>query len=102
MPKLTDWLKERAMLTEPALPSKPLRHGQYRVNGLDVILDGRDLPAPCCRCRGMSEHLCDYPVIPGVRCAAPLCAACAKAIGKNKHLCPLHVKVLENRKGPLL
>ena len=80
MPKLTDWLKERAAQADPAPRAKPLQHAWYKVNGMDVHLDGRDLPPPCAKCRGISEYFCDYPVA-GVTCSAPLCRDCAKGIG---------------------
>jgi len=105
MPKLTDFLKERAAQSEAPRPKAPktgVHDAWYKVNGMTVHADGRDLPRPCVHCRGISELLCDFPVAEGVTCDAPLCPACAKEIGKDRHLCPLHVKVLENRKGSLL
>lgn len=102
MPTLTDWLMERAAQTDPAPGPAPLQHAWFKVKGMTVHVDGRGLPHPCVRCRDISEFLCDYPVTPGVTCNAPLCPACAKPIGPDRHLCPLHVKVIENRKGPLL
>jgi len=104
MPKLTDFCKERAARQGEAPKPRPrgLQHGWYKVNGMDVHLDGRDLPAPCAKCRDMSQYLCDYPVIPGVTCSAPLCAACAKPVGKNKYLCPIHAKKVLTDTGPLL
>src|SRR3990172_3048184 len=93
MPKLTDSCRERAAQSEPPKPARSdIKHARYRVDGMDVFLDGRDLPAPCAKCRDMSQYLCDYPVIPGVTCSAPLCAACAKPVGKNKYLCLIHAK----------
>jgi len=103
MPKLTDFCKERAAQSEPPKPARSdIKHARYRVDGMDVFLDGRDLPAPCAKCRDMSQYLCDYPVIPGVTCSAPLCAACAKPVGKNKYLCPIHAKKVLTDTGPLL
>ncbi len=101
MPKLTDWLKERAAKGEQPAP-RPLQHAWYKVNGMTVHLDGRNLPPPCARCRGISEFLCDYPVTEGVTCSAPICAQCATEIAPKRHLCPLHVRVVQNRKGSLL
>ena len=106
MPKLTEFIKGRALQRDPVAADKvrarPLQHAWYKIGGTTVHLDGRNLPAPCAKCRGMSEYLCDYPVTEAVTCSAPLCKACAKPIGNNRQLCPLHVKVLANRKGSLL
>lgn len=106
MPKLTDWLKERAAqqneIPRPKAPKSGVHHAWYKVNGMPVHVDGRDLPRPCVRCRGISEFMCDYPVMPRVTCDAPICRDCAMQIGPDRHLCPLHVKILQNRKGSLL
>lgn len=44
-------------------------------------------PAKCC---GVSGALCDWPVEGGT-CDAPLCAEHAAVVGRNRHLCPLHL-----------
>lgn len=61
----------------------------------------RPAPAPCCarieldgrgvRCMAMSGYLCDAPVEGGT-CDAPLCDEHAKAIGPDRHLCPIHAE----------
>ena len=76
---------------------------RYIINGIRVFVDaGAALPRRCVRCQAPSEFLCDYPVVKGVTCDAPLCPACAKEIGPDRHYCPLHVKIVECRTGPLL
>lgn len=102
MPKLTDWMRERAVQSTTAPAARPLQHAWYKVNGMTVDVDGRGLPPPCARCRGISEFLCDYPATEGVTCNAPLCPDCAKPVGKNQHLCPIHAKKVLTDSGPLL
>ena len=106
MPKLTEWLMRSRPDPEPrpapAPRPKPLRHAWYKVDGLAVHLDGQSLPHPCVGCRGLSELACDYPLSDGSTCDAPLCRDCAKEIGPDRHLCPLHRKIVERKQGPLL
>lgn len=107
MPKLTDWLKERALQENQAAADSaralPLRRSAwYKINGMAVHVLGAKLPPNCVRCKAPSSILCDYPVTEGVTCSAPLCTGCAKEVGKNKHLCPIHAKKILTDSGSLL
>lgn len=50
-----------------------------------ILLDGKDAP-----CLAPSAYLCDGAnnTQPSGTCDAPLCAAHAREIGPNRHLCP--------------
>lgn len=72
----------------------------YRTSFGMVHMRGRNLPDPCGSrvliagkeqpCMVASDYLCDGPDTTGQRstCDAPLCAAHAHKIGRNRHLCP--------------
>lgn len=79
----------------------------YNLPGLGMVhvkLSGRRKPpAPCVavvgfcaqaaerdHCNACSEFLCDWPAQPGKTCNAPLCAAHAHQVGKDRHYCPDH------------
>ncbi len=57
-------------------------------------------PAPCVasvgigakqrKCCDISSYLCDWPLDDGHTCDAPLCAAHARDVGRNRHYCPRH------------
>lgn len=48
------------------------------------------------RCRAISTFACDWPVEDGT-CDAPLCPEHAHAIGPDRHLCPLHLRMHRER-----
>ncbi len=72
----------------------------YRINGMNVHMRGRKLPAPCGAaigiapvqqaCRAISGFLCDFPMDGRRTCDRALCAAHARQVGKNRHFCPAH------------
>jgi hypothetical protein len=97
----------------------------YRVPGAGMVhlnLSGKarkNPPAPCCakvprsvfpghetdegkpvRCMAISTFLCDWPVEGGT-CDAPLCAEHATEVGKDRHLCPVHLQQ-QRESGPEL
>lgn len=61
----------------------------------------RPAPLPCCaivdhdgrrqRCMAISTLLCDWPLIEGGTCDAPLCAEHGHEIAADRHLCPIHL-----------
>lgn len=101
MPTLTEWLMQHRREVAPEELPRPRQSGWYKVRGMAVHMKGRDLPLPCARCRGISTLACDYPVEGGT-CSAPLCAQCAKQVGPDLHLCPIHAKKVVTDSGPLL
>ena len=104
MASLVEWLLQGRPDVVPAPRKK--RSGQqgrgYIVNGMAVHLLGADLPLRCVRCRGLSSLACDFPLEDGGTCSAPLCPDCAKQVRPDLHLCPLHLRVVLNRRGSLL
>lgn len=72
----------------------------YRISFGMVHMRGSKLPDPCGArvliagkaqvCMVASDYLCDGPDASGQlsTCDAPLCAAHAHEIGRNRHLCP--------------
>lgn len=75
----------------------------YIVNGLPMHIkfSGRGKPpAPCVakagvgeqlrQCCDISAYLCDWPADEDHTCDAPLCAAHAHQVGRNRHYCPTH------------
>jgi hypothetical protein len=73
------------------------------VGGQRVIVCGRGRPstpsrpmgaeAPfgeSCACRAPASLLCDWKLDGGKTCDAPICAAHAKEVAPEKHLCPEH------------
>jgi len=87
----------------------------YVVNGCRVHLKlagkaARNPPAPCCaptersglrvRCEGISLFLCDWPVNGGT-CDAPLCAEHAHQVAADRHYCPIHRALQEQREPSL-
>jgi hypothetical protein len=57
--------------------------------GWAMICGPQRVPGKCAGCDAPSTLLCDGPGRNGRRtCDAPICRACAKAIGKNRDLCP--------------
>lgn len=73
----------------------------YVVNGLRMhIKFSGKAPAPCVatvgmgqaarRCCDISAFLCDWPAEKGSTCSAPLCAAHAHQVARNRHYCPKH------------
>lgn len=67
-------------------------------------------PAPCAawlkleterRCCAMSTKLCDWPLIEGGTCDAPLCDEHAHSVGPDRDYCPTHYRRhLANYMGP--
>lgn len=57
--------------------------------------DFHDL-TPKCQCGGPGEFMCDWklskgtPAVPGATCDRRICAAHAKEVAPQKHLCPEH------------
>jgi hypothetical protein len=64
---------------------------QIELTGIHVAY--RDLGcAPSCACGAMSTLLCDGPALGEARptCDEPICSACARVVGEDRHLCKLH------------
>jgi hypothetical protein len=55
-----------------------------------VIMCGSWKPSPQCRCGRLADILCDEPVGAGKTCDMACCTHCAREIGEDQHLCPLH------------
>jgi len=80
----------------------------YRVDGMFMHLklgkSKRPPPAPCAaripngslvvgstmRCCVISSYLCDWQLLDGGTCDAPLCVDHAQEVGPDRHLCPIH------------
>ncbi len=77
----------------------------YRVDGMLMHMKlGKSKrhppPAPCCcvinqagkrtRCLAISIYLCDWELLEGGTCDAPLCAEHVQEVGPDRHLCPAH------------
>ena len=84
----------------------------YRINGMAVHIKfsgkgAKHPPAPCAaripvdecsrtvgptqRCCAISSYLCDWQLVDGRTCDAPLCADHVTEVGANRHYCPLHL-----------
>lgn len=83
----------------------------YRTNGMTIHMRGSRLPKPCAAlvgleaprrfCADFSALLCDWPIISGVTCDAPLCKAHACEVGQNRHYCPRHKAKLDQQQPGL-
>lgn len=93
----------------------------YRIPGVGMVhlnLGGKlrkNPPAPCAaripngspivgstmRCCAISSFLCDWVLVDGKTCDAPLCEEHARAVGPDRHLCPTHM-ALQRESAPWL
>lgn len=54
---------------------------------------------PCSWCDCFHDFLCDYPMGRGKTCDTLLCEKHARAIGEDKHLCPIHFAEFQKKAG---
>lgn len=52
---------------------------------------------PFCRCGHDADLLCDQPIGDGKTCDLPLCYCCAREVGADYHLCPVHATTWTGR-----
>jgi hypothetical protein len=63
-------------------------------HGTAIVCDRKRKRPPRCACGKPATMLCDWKLgmVDNVSqtCSAPVCAACALEVTKDKHLCPAH------------
>lgn len=57
-----------------------------------MIPNGSPIVGRVMRCCALSSFLCDYELVDGGTCDAPLCPEHAQQIGPDRHLCPRHAR----------
>jgi hypothetical protein len=81
-------------------PEEVARETSVVLPGGDVFLCG-DLGPHCADpgCGGVGDSLCDWPIGDGKTCDLPLCDDHARAVGMDRHMCPVHYPIWVKASG---
>ena len=88
---------QEARVFVKVFPSWPIAHflrnrEQVELAGVHVAVNADPAPSFCRSCGAPADLLCDGPALGEARstCDEPICSACARVVGEDRHLCKLH------------